>query len=191
MNQLFRQNLVEALIGAGVLFIAIVAALVFYQRTSAQVGEDMYEIAALFENAAGVAEGTDVRVSGITVGSVVDQSLEGEFPFRARLQLAIDDRYHLPADSSASITSEGILGGNYIALTPGGDPEELRDGDEILDTQGSVDMLGLIGSYINNSGESAPAASSGSGGGADDGGFGVLEEDFGAPESDGLEDDSL
>ncbi len=175
MNQLFRQNLVEALVGAFVLIVAVVAALFFYQKTSAEVGDDSYVVNALFANTAGVAVGTDVRVSGITVGSVVEQSLEAEYPFRARLGLAIDRRYMLPLDSSASITSEGILGGNYVSLSPGGDPETLRDGDEILDTQGSVDMLSLIGSYINNSGseaESPPAEASV----LDEGGFGNLEE---------------
>ncbi|MGB3723736.1 MAG: outer membrane lipid asymmetry maintenance protein MlaD [Pacificimonas sp.] len=173
MNQLFRQNLVEALVGAFVLIVAVVAALFFYQKTSAEVGDDNYVVDAMFENASGVSIGTDVRVSGITVGSIVEQSLEGEFPFRAKLGLSIDSRYKLPLDSSAAITSEGILGGNYVALSPGGDPETLRDGDEILDTQGSVDMLGLIGSYINNTGsEDAPAEASV----LDEGGFGTLED---------------
>ncbi|MGB7405012.1 MAG: outer membrane lipid asymmetry maintenance protein MlaD [Pacificimonas sp.] len=173
MTQLFRQNLVEALVGAVVLIIAIVAALIFVQRTSADVGENSYTVAALFENATGVSVGTDVRVSGITVGAVTAQALEQEFPFRARLELSINDRYGLPLDSSASITSEGLLGGTYIALTPGGDPEALRDGDEILDTQGSVDMLALIGQFINNSGDDVEGTAAAN----DIGGFGNLEDD--------------
>ena len=184
MNQLFRQNLVEAMVGAAVLVIALLAVLFFYQKTTTELSDGSYTIAALFENATGVSVGTDVRVSGITVGRVTEQTLEEEFPFRAKLGLAIDDRFRLPADSSASITAEGILGGNYVALTPGGDPETLRDGDEILDTQGSVDMLGLIGSYINNSGEAAPAAP------APSAGFSSLEEpvDPAGLDGQGLED---
>src|SRR5690606_10297862 len=99
-----------------------------------------------------VAVGTDVRVSGIKVGSVVDQTLDPE-TFQARLSLSIDQRIALPLDSSAAITSEGILGGSYISLTPGGDSETMREGDEIIDTQGSVDLMTLIGGFINQSGK--------------------------------------
>nr|WP_255536570.1 outer membrane lipid asymmetry maintenance protein MlaD [Pacificimonas pallii] len=180
---MFRQNLVEAIVGAAVLLIAVLAGLFFYQKTTAEIGDDSYSVGALFENAAGVAVGTDVRVSGITVGRVTGQTLEEDFPFRAKLDLSIDGRYRLPTDSSASITSEGLLGGTYIALTPGGAPETLMSGDEILDTQGSVDMLGLIGSYINQTGaDDAPA-----GPGMQEGGFGNLED----PAADMAEDGSL
>ena len=55
----------------------------------------------------------------------------------------------MPGRASAVIASEGILGGNYIALSPGGDSETLREGDEITDTQGSVDLMTLIGGFIN------------------------------------------
>lgn len=181
MNQMFRQNLVEAVIGFVVLVVAVVAVLFFYQRTSASDLGEHYTVSALFQNAAGVNVGTDVRVSGVTVGSVVSHSLEDEFPFRAKLGLAISERYKLPLDSSASITSEGILGGTYIALSPGGAPETLRDGDQIMDTQGSVDLMSMVGQYINNTGGEGGGDSSG--GDAMEGGMGSgmgsggLEED--------------
>ena len=183
MNQLFRQNLVEALIGLLVLIVAIIAVLFFYQRTSAATGAEQYTVSAFFENASGVSQGTDVRMSGVTIGQVTGHTLEEEFPFRARLSLAINDRYQLPADTSASITSEGILGGNYISLTPGGDTETLREGDQIMDTQGSVDLMSMVGQFINQTG----GDEGGSGGGGD---FGSLDEpsgddDFGVLSEDG------
>ena len=52
--------------------------------------------------------------------------------------MRVDEALKLPVDSSAAITSEGILGGSYIALTPGGEPDMLRPGDEITDTQGAT-----------------------------------------------------
>lgn len=157
MTALFRQNLIEAIVGALVVGIAVVFVLFSYQRTSGNVGADRYHVSALFPNATGVAVGTDVRVSGIKVGSVVDQSLDPD-TFQARLGLSIDKRIKLPLDSSAAITSEGILGGSYISLTPGGDPETMREGDEIIDTQGSVDLMTLIGGFINQSGKSEDKA---------------------------------
>ncbi len=117
-------------------------------------------LAALFPNATGVSAGTDVRVSGIKVGTVASQSLDPR-TFQARLVLAIDERVRLPIDSSAVIASEGILGGSYVALTPGGDTEMLRQGDEIIDTQGSVDLMSLIGSFINKTGKAETAPSEG------------------------------
>ena len=153
MTGLFRQNLIEAIVGALVVGVAVLFVLFFYERTSGNVGADRYEIGALFANATGVAVGTDVRVSGIKVGSVASQTLDPQ-TFQARLGLSIDARVKLPLDSSAAIASEGILGGNYISLTPGGDPEMLRDGDEIIDTQGSMDLMALIGGFINQTGKS-------------------------------------
>ncbi len=158
MTDLFRQNLIEAIIGAVVLGIAVTFTLFFYQRTSGNIGGDRYRIAALFPNATGVSVGTDVRVSGIRVGTVASETLDPQ-TFQARLELAIDDRIKLPIDSSAVIASEGILGGNYVQLLPGGDPETLVSGDEIIDTQGSVDLMGLIGGFINQTdkADTAPA----------------------------------
>jgi phospholipid/cholesterol/gamma-HCH transport system substrate-binding protein len=74
--------------------------------------------------------------------------------------LTVDKAVKLPLDSSAAITSEGLLGGSFIALVPGGDPEHLAPGDEITDTQGATDLMGLIGSVINRSGSEAPASGS-------------------------------
>ena len=148
MTALFRQNIVEAVVGAAVLAVAVLFVWFFYQRTTGDIGGERYHVAALFPNATGVAVGTDVRVSGVKVGAVTSQALDPK-TFQARLGLAIDARIKLPLDSSAVIASEGILGGNYIALSPGGDSETLREGDEITDTQGSVDLMTLIGGFIN------------------------------------------
>ncbi len=153
MTALFRQNLIEAIVGAAVVAVAIVFVLFSYQRTSGNVGADRYRVSALFPNATGVSVGTDIRVSGIKVGTVVDQSLDPD-TFQARLGLSIDQRFKLPIDSSAAITSEGILGGSYISLTPGGDSDTMVEGDEIIDTQGSVDLMTLIGGFINQTGKS-------------------------------------
>src|SRR3546814_4397338 len=87
----------------------------------------------------------------MTVGQVVASSLDPE-TWQARLTLSIDPKVSVPADSSAVITSEGIMGGSFVALVPGGDPVPLKDGDLIIDTQGSVDLLSMIGQFINQSG---------------------------------------
>lgn len=160
MRALLKDNAVEALVGLLVLIVAVGFVVFAYQRTGGgAVGG--YRLAARFPNVSGVNTGTDVRVSGMKVGSVTGQRLDDK-TFQAVLDLSIDPKIKLPIDSSAAITSEGLLGGNYITLTPGGDPETLKPGDEITDTQGATDLMGLIGGYINRSGsDSAPAPAAG------------------------------
>ncbi|QXQ05759.1 outer membrane lipid asymmetry maintenance protein MlaD [Sphingosinicellaceae bacterium] len=150
MRALLKDNVVEALVGLLVLIVAVGFVVFAYQRTG-QGPDGGYTIAARFPNVTGVNTGTDVRVSGMKVGSVTGQRLDAK-TFQAVLQLSIDPAIKLPIDSSAAITSEGILGGSYISLMPGGDPKTLKAGDEIDDTQGATDLMGLIGGYINRSG---------------------------------------
>ncbi len=118
---------------------------------------ESYELVARFPNVTGVSVGTDVRVSGMKVGRVIAQELDPA-TWQAVLRLAIDRKVSLPADSSAAITSEGLLGGSFIALIPGGEEERLGPGDEIIDTQGATDLMGLVGAVINRTGAAPPPA---------------------------------
>jgi phospholipid/cholesterol/gamma-HCH transport system substrate-binding protein len=157
MRALLKDNVVEALVGLLVLIVAVGFVVFAYKRTGAGAA-DGYTIAARFPNVAGVNAGTDVRISGMKVGTVLGQRLDPK-TFMAVLDLSIDPAIKLPIDSSAAITQEGILGGSYVKLTPGGDPQIIKPGEEIDDTQGAVDLMGLVGSYINKSGsdETKPA----------------------------------
>jgi phospholipid/cholesterol/gamma-HCH transport system substrate-binding protein len=87
------------------------------------------------------------------VGSVADQKLDPQ-SFQVAMTIALDPAIKLPSDSSAAITSEGLLGGTYVSLVPGGSETPLKSGDTIVDTQGSLDMMGLIGQFINKTGDS-------------------------------------
>lgn len=166
MSQMLKDHLAEALAGLAVLAIAAWFLVFALGRTGGGMG-DSYELKARFPNAAGISVGSDVRVSGMKVGMVTAQALDPQ-SFQAVVTLAVEDGVRLPLDSSAAITSEGLLGGSYIALVPGGDPEQLAPGDEISDTQGATDLMGLIGSVINRSGGAdsgeAPEAAAAAGG---------------------------
>ncbi|MCG2842143.1 outer membrane lipid asymmetry maintenance protein MlaD [Sandaracinobacter sp. RS1-74] len=153
MPQLLKDHVAEALTGLAVVAIAIWF-LVFALGRTGSTGTDSYSLTARFPNAAGIAVGSDVRVSGLKVGTVTRQKLDPA-SFQAVVTLTVDKAVQLPLDSSAAITSEGLLGGSFIALVPGGDSEHLAPGDEITDTQGATDLMGLIGSVINRSGEKA------------------------------------
>lgn len=157
MKTAVRENGVEALIGFAVVVVALWFALFAWDRTGGGGAAGAIHVKALFPNASGVTVGTDVRVAGLKVGSVTAQALDPA-SYQVSVTLALDPSVKIPSDSSAAITSEGLLGSTFIALQPGGATDMLKDGGTILDTQGSVDLMGLIGSFINKSGDSTPAA---------------------------------
>jgi phospholipid/cholesterol/gamma-HCH transport system substrate-binding protein len=144
-------NFVETLIGAVVLAAAAFFLVFAYNKAdvSAVTG---YPLMAKFDKVDGVSIGTDVMLGGIKIGTVADQRLDTE-EYVAVLELSISDEIRLPDDSAVKITSEGLLGGKYLSIQPGGSEEYIESGGEILFTQGSVDLTELIGKAIYSSGQ--------------------------------------
>ncbi len=158
MRSLAREHGAEALIGLLVVLVAVWFGWFAFQRTGGGRVANAIQVSALFPNASGINAGTDVRVAGIKIGQVAAVKLDPK-SFQAEVTLAIDPGSKLPDDSSAAITSEGILGGTYMNLIPGGSSTPFKNGDMILDTQGSVDLMSMVGQFINKSGgDSAKAA---------------------------------
>ncbi|MFZ3035231.1 MAG: outer membrane lipid asymmetry maintenance protein MlaD [Parvibaculum sp.] len=141
-----QSNFVETLIGAIVVVIASV--FLFYgYTTSGMRSESGYTVTAEFNRVDGLATGSDVRLSGIKIGTVVAQSIDPK-NYKAVVTMNLATDVKVPDDSSAKITSEGLLGSNYVALTPGGSEDYLTDGSEIDFTQGAIDLMGLIGQAV-------------------------------------------
>lgn len=154
----------ETAVGAAV--VALAVAFFGYAYKTAGVGgtsaSDGYVLVAEFDNAEGINVGTDVRLAGIKVGSVTAQSLNTE-SYQARIEMTVEKKVSLADDSQAKITSEGLLGGKFIALEPGGSDTKLGPGDQFSYTQGSVDLWALIGQAMSGSksgGAAAPAPES-------------------------------
>jgi len=145
-----QSNLVETLIGAIVVVIAGVFLFYGYSNSGMRSAGG-YHVKAEFDRVDGLANGSDVRLSGIKVGTVVAQAID-QANYQAVVTMSLAPDVKIPDDSSAKITSEGLLGSNYIALTPGGSEEYLADGGEISFTQGSVDLMGLIGQAVFSAG---------------------------------------
>lgn len=162
-----QKNIVETLIGAVVLLTALVFLIFAYNKSDVSVGEG-YEVSANFDNASGVALGSDVRVGGVKVGVVSDIGLDPE-TYQAHVTMQIREDTRLPKDSSANITGDGLLGGKYVQLLPGGDEAMLENGGKIQYTQSSVNLEEMIGKFVF------------SGGGADKGGA----DKGGAPKESG------
>ena len=108
-----------------------------------------YELRAAFPNVDGIEVGTDVRVAGVKVGRVASVELNPQTYF-AEARLRLPERISLPSDSAALIQSDGLLGGAYIELQPGGAPDNLQPGDEIEDVQGAVSLLSLMMKFVDS-----------------------------------------
>lgn len=142
-------NAAEALIGAVVL--AAAGGFLAYAARTADLGlsrGDSYELTAAFRKAEGLVVGGDVRVAGVKVGTISNLSLDNA-TFRAVARMAIDKDVKLPEDSDAAIAVEGLLGGAYVAITPGSSDFMLEPGAEVVYTQGSVNLLDLVGRAIS------------------------------------------
>jgi len=139
-------NLVETLIGAAVLVVAGIF-LAFGYSTSSIGSDGGFMLIAKFDRVDGLTTGSDVRMSGIKVGTVIAQRLDQE-TYQAVIEMDIKQGLPLPDDSSAKITSEGLLGATYLSLDAGGSEDFLENGGEIRFTQGSIDLMSLIGQAI-------------------------------------------
>jgi len=109
---------------------------------------DSYTLQARFDQIGDLKGRAPVALAGVTIGRVSEITLD-PVEFRAVVELRIDAKIqNLPVDTFASIASKGLLGGKYIELSPGGDDEVLRDGDEIELTQSAILLENIIGKYL-------------------------------------------
>ena len=146
-----QHNTVETLIGALVVFVAI-GFLVFAYTSTSSGSISGYELKARFSSADGITTGTDIRLHGVKVGTVSEVSLDPR-TYAAIVHLSVRSDVAIPDDSSIKVTSAGLIGNSYLAIQTGGSAKMLASGGEITNTQGSVDLMGLIGRAIyGNSG---------------------------------------
>ncbi len=146
-----KNNVIETIIGAVV--VAAAAGFLVYAANAVGVSgsEDEYELNASFRSAEGVALGTDVRMAGVKIGSVSKMELNST-TYRAELGISIIEGIDIPDDSSVSIASEGLLGGNFIEIIPGASEFAVERGGQIEDTQGSVSLVTLLLKFVSGSG---------------------------------------
>ncbi len=137
------RSVVETLIGAVVLIVAVLF-LAYAFRTVDASTPGGYEIIARFDRVDGLKKGADVTIGGIKVGTVVDQKLDPK-TYQAVVRVSISNDIKLPADTSAKLVSESLLGGMSMALEPGGDDKDIPPGGEVARTQGAVNLIDLIG----------------------------------------------
>lgn len=144
--------------GVGAVVIAVAAGFLAYSLTvGGKAGGHGYQVQARFGQVGSLAPGAVVSVAGVKVGTVSSISLDPK-TYLAVVKLDLDSKTPLPADSVAKITSDGLLGGQHIAIEPGGSTDNLKAGSEIENTQGAVDLFGLVGQFLRPSTPPAGAA---------------------------------
>ncbi len=141
-----RHNLIETIMGGVVLLIAGFF-LVFAYSSSGYKQRDGHDYFAQFDRVDGLTQGADVKISGVKVGVVRSLTIDPK-TFLAKVEFSVTQDVKLPVDSSAEIVSDGLMGGKYIALVPGGDDQDLKPGEQIKHTQSSVSLEGMIGQLI-------------------------------------------
>ncbi len=141
-----NNNYFEIIVGTFVLFSAVFFLFNSFKNSKVSAIKG-YNLIAKFDNIDGLASGSDVKISGVKVGTITEEFLD-EKTYRAALKLTIDDKIKLPSDSSAKVSSEGLLGSKYLSIELGADDEILKDGEEIRFTQSSVNFEELLGKFI-------------------------------------------
>ncbi|MAL92859.1 MAG: outer membrane lipid asymmetry maintenance protein MlaD [Pseudomonas sp.] len=141
-------------LGVGLFLLAgLLALLLLSLRVSglSVADTDTYKLYAYFDNIAGLTVRSKVTMAGVTIGKVTAIDLDRD-SYTGRVTLEIQEDVNiLPADSTASILTAGLLGEKYICISVGGEEEVLKDGDTIQDTQSSLVLEDLIGKFLLNS----------------------------------------
>ena len=149
---MISKNMVETVVGAIVLGIAIIFAVFLWRFSDVGFGTGQYTVDAKFRSAEGITVGTDVRLAGVKIGSVSNLSLDPQ-TFQAIARLSIKPEYQMPNDSAAIISSEGLLGGSFVEILPGGSYELMEDGSEFSETQGAVSFISLLMKFVTGKDE--------------------------------------
>jgi len=147
-----RQNrVVETYVG---LFILLaIAGLVFLAFKVSGLSNSHYAsgytLTAPFDTIGSLKVRAPVKIAGVAIGRVTDITLDKQ-TYRATVTMVINAEYSIPTDSNVSIYTEGLLGSNYLNITPGYDKTMFKNGDEITQTTSALVLERLIGQYLFN-----------------------------------------
>lgn len=144
-----KRGMIDFLVG---LFAAAgLAALLFLalqvSSSSSLPATSSYELVANFENIGGLKPRAPIKSAGVVVGRVTNITLDGE-RYVARVEMALDSRYHFSRDSSAEILTSGLLGEQYIGITPGAEEKNLAAGDTFKVTSSAIVLEQLISRFL-------------------------------------------
>jgi phospholipid/cholesterol/gamma-HCH transport system substrate-binding protein len=154
------RKLPEILTGLAVIVIAAVF-LVYALGRAQALGTGGYDLGAQFSSIGGLTVGSDVKLGGVVIGHVTEEHLD-PVTYAAVVSMSIDNKIKIPSDTSAAISSDGLLGGNYIGLSPGGSTTMLAPGQNFAVTQSAVNLEDLLGKFIFSMGADSGKSGGGS-----------------------------
>lgn len=145
-------NITETLVGAVV--VATAAGFLFYagQSSGFSSGADEYELEARFASAEGLNVGAEVHMAGVQIGTLTNLTLD-RISYQAVATFTVRNDIEVPDDSEAKVASEGLLGGSFLELTPGGSEYMLAAGEEVIYTQGALSLLNLLMKFVTTDDE--------------------------------------
>ncbi|MCB5943605.1 outer membrane lipid asymmetry maintenance protein MlaD [Acidocella sp. KAb 2-4] len=167
-----QRRLPELLTGFAIIIVAAVF-LVYALLGAGEVSAGGYTLTARFASVGGLTVGSDVKIGGVIIGHVASEQLD-PVTYAAIVRMNINDGVKIPDDSSASVTSDGLLGNVYIAVSPGGSNTMLASGAAFPVTQSAINIQDLLGKFIfsmgggaqGKPGASAPQSAAPAGGAA-------------------------
>jgi|SRR5579871_566438 len=135
-----------------------------------------YHVTAEFDDIGDLKVGSQITMSGVRIGEVSSIRYDSKI-YKAVVGLRIDPQYkQIPDDSFASIQTQGLLGGKYIGISPGGSDQYLKDGSTIDQTQSAIVLENIINKFFAN------YSSKGSGDSGSSGGSNTMSKDM-SPQS--------
>jgi phospholipid/cholesterol/gamma-HCH transport system substrate-binding protein len=140
-------------LAAGAVVLAVAAGFLVYAVThTGRAAVSGITLHADFEHADGLSPGSDVTLAGVRIGRVVSTDVDPK-TYQAQVAFTVRDDVKIPTDSSAEISSTGLLGGQALSIVPGGDDKVLGDGGQIKITQSAVSLEQLLGKFIFSVGD--------------------------------------
>ena len=139
-----RANLIEVFLGLIVVLVSIsFLTLIYIKVDFLSINDERFSLTAKFDNVNGILAGSSVKMAGVDSGSVRNIKIDLT-TFEAVITMDFKEKYNFPEDSEASIQTDGLLGGSYVSIIPGGSDVFLSHKQEITFTQGSTSLINLM-----------------------------------------------
>ncbi|WP_039954140.1 outer membrane lipid asymmetry maintenance protein MlaD [Vibrio caribbeanicus] len=148
-----KNRKIELWVGSFVLAgICAILVMIFQVADVKNLGSsDTYTLKAEFDNIGGLKVRSPVKVGGVVVGRVTNIGLNSDSMVPV-VTVAINATYDkFPDTSSLKILTSGLIGEQYLSLTPGfifDDEKMLQDGDYVEDTKSALVLEDLIGQFL-------------------------------------------
>ena len=144
-----KSHIFEFVVGLGVVFVAgwFILSIISKSDQLSSIGETTQYLAS-FHDVSGISVGSDIKLAGVNVGKVLELNLDN-INYTVEMVLGINRKIQIPNDSEIIITSEGLLGSNYVSISPGGSDIFLEANENFPFTQGSLSINNLLQKFFN------------------------------------------